>query len=157
LPYPIFEGGEKTAFQRGGGICVTKSDEAREYAACLFLNWLTEAERNLYFCVNIGYMPVRSAAFERIMAGNYPAIENPVAEKTLLTVTAMQEDYRFYFPPVFDGFDALQTQYAEELRAAAQVGRDEYLRLIETMDEEAAFRGVSDGAMENYIRAMEQK
>ncbi|MCL1897093.1 MAG: extracellular solute-binding protein, partial [Clostridiales bacterium] len=130
LPYPVFQGGENVVFQRGGGICVVGGDPAKGYAASLFLRWFTEADRNLLFCVGAGYMPVREAAFDGIMEGGYPAIENPIAEKSLLATTEMQKGYRFYFPPVFDGFETLQTQYAERLRRAAQDGRDNYLRLL---------------------------
>jgi len=151
LPYPVFEGGESVSFQRGGGFCVTKSEPIREYAAYLFLDWFTEAEQNLVFCANTGYMPVRKNAFDEILAGNLPVIDNPMVEKALLTVAAMQNSYRFYFPPVFDGFDSLQTRYAERLRSAAQSSRDEYLQLLETLDEDDAFNEVSSGAMDEYI------
>ncbi|MCL1896466.1 MAG: extracellular solute-binding protein, partial [Clostridiales bacterium] len=131
LPYPVFEGGEKVVYQRGGGICVIGDEPAKGYAAGLFLGWLTEAEQNLGFCVSTGYMPVRKAAFDEIMAGNHPVIENPIAEKSLIATAEMQKSYRFYYPPVFDGFETLQAQYAERLRQAAQDGRDNYLRLMQ--------------------------
>jgi multiple sugar transport system substrate-binding protein len=152
LPYPVYEGGEKVVFQRGGGACVTKSTQAREYASCLFLNWLTEPERNLNFCVGIGYMPVKKTAFDAILAGNYPEIENPVAEKALLTAAEMRKSYQFYFPPVFDGFNGLQTRYAEKLRLYAQTGREKYLRLPETPASLEDFENESKTAMEDYIR-----
>jgi len=37
LPYPVFEGGSKTALQRGGGLMVAKSTQQKEYAACEFI------------------------------------------------------------------------------------------------------------------------
>ena len=151
LPYPVFMGGENVDFQRGGGVCVTKSNLAREKAASAFLNWLTEAKRNLNFCASIGYIPVRKASFEEIMTGNFPAISNPIAEKALLTAAAMQKDYRFYFPHVFNGYDSLQTQYTDRLRKAAQDGRDVYLQLLQTQDTATAFNIASNNAMENYI------
>jgi multiple sugar transport system substrate-binding protein len=124
LPYPVFEGGDKVAVQRGGGICVTKSDTARETAACLFLRWFTETERNLAFCAGIGYLPVQQTAFDAILAGEYPEITNPISEQALLTSAAMQKEYRFFFPPVFNGLDGLQKHYEDTLRAAAREGRD---------------------------------
>jgi multiple sugar transport system substrate-binding protein len=95
-------------------------------------------------------MPVRRAAFDMVMAGKTPEIKNPVAEKTLLTVTAMQEDYRFYFPPVFDGFDNMQNGYTQRLRRAAEAGREEYLRLAPA--DGAAFERIAKSAMEDFIR-----
>ena len=154
LPFPVFEGGERVVFQRGGGICVTKSEPARERAACLFLKWFTEPERNLRFCANIGYMPVRQSAFDKISAGNFPPIENALTKKALIVMAGMQKDYRFYFPPVFDGFDDLQTQYADRLRQAALDGRAEYLRLSRAnlYDAGRAYYLASRNAMENYVK-----
>ena len=156
LPFPVFEGGEKVTFQRGGGICVTKSEPAKEYAACLFLKWFTEPERNLRFCANTGYMPVRKSAFDEILAGNYPAIANPLTRKALIVAAEMQKDYRFYFPPVFDGFDSLQIRYADRLRQAARDGRDEYLRLLKIYGGEArAFNTASRNAFENFVKGFD--
>ena len=156
LPFPVFEGGEKVVFQRGGGMCVTKSEPEREYAACLFLKWFTEPERNLRFCSNIGYMPVYKSAFDKISTGELPPITNELTEKALIVLAEMQKDYRFYFPPVFDGFDELQTQYADRLRQAALDGRAEYLRLLRTNSYNTgrAFYLASRNAMENYIKGI---
>ena len=151
LPYPVFAEGKNVVYQRGGGFCVTKSNEAKEYAACLFLSWLVEAERNLAFCASIGYMPVRKSSFDEIMAGNFPVIKIPIAKKTLLAVAAMQKNYDFYFPPVFDGFSRLQTQYADRLRTVARESRVEYLRLLETQEPETAFDNVSNNVMDDFI------
>ncbi|MCL1805007.1 MAG: extracellular solute-binding protein [Clostridiales bacterium] len=151
LPFPVFEGGENVVFQRGGGVCVTLSEPAREYGACLFLKWFTEAERNLRFCVNVGYMPVRKSSFADILAGDYPAVGNPVAEKALLATADMQARYRFYVPPVFEGFGALQSQYNERLRQAAQDGRDDYLRLLDTMEPAEAYAEATQGALEGFL------
>ena len=156
LPYPVYEGGDNVAFQRGGGICVFESEPVREYAACLFLKWFTQAEQNLRFCANTGYMPVRNEAFDLISSGNLPTIDDPMIEKSMRTVAAMQQDYRFYFPPVFDGFDVLQNQYADRMRQAALSGRDVYLELNESRGDASAFDAVYDGAMDDFIRGFVQ-
>jgi multiple sugar transport system substrate-binding protein len=151
LPYPVFEGGEKVAFQRGGGICVMKSDAQKEYAAGVFLKWFTEPAQNLRFTATTGYLPVTQSAFDDIMANRLPAIENDIVEKALITTAAMQKDYRFYCPPVFDGFDAIQTKYAERFQKAARQARDSYLSLLAGQDADSAFETVSNGARENFI------
>ena len=156
LPFPAFEGGDKVVFQRGGGICVTKSEPETEYAACLFLKWFTEPERNLRFCSSVGYLPVRKSAYDKILAGDFPAIANKTVEKALLVVAEMQKSHRFYFPPVFDGFDNLQTQYADRLRQAARDGRNEYLRLLRTSDAEEALNSATKNAMERFIKMFNQ-
>lgn len=62
LTTPVFEGAEKYAVQQGAGMSVIKSDEKREYACTLFFKWFTEAERNVGFAANSGYLPVKKAA-----------------------------------------------------------------------------------------------
>ncbi len=152
LPYPIFEGGKKVVFQRGGGICVLKSEPIKEYASYIFLKWFIEAERNLQFTSKIGYMPVQKSSFDDIIEKKFPMIENKIVEKALLTVANMQKDYSFYFPPVFDGFDSLQNQYVDGLKHTAQDSRDNYLQLIRLQDKKLAFDIVSKDTMTNYIK-----
>lgn len=62
---PIFEGGEKYAVQQGAGMVVCKSDERREAAAVEFMKWFTQAEHNLAFCGDSGYLPVMNEAYDR--------------------------------------------------------------------------------------------
>lgn len=62
LPTPCFEGGDPVAVQQGAGMAVVKSTPAQEYASVLFLKWFTEAERNLRFSYDSGYLPVLKEA-----------------------------------------------------------------------------------------------
>lgn len=62
LPSPIMEGGEVYRVQQGAGMTVTKSDETREYASCIFLKWFTQKEQNLRFVCDSAYLPVRKDA-----------------------------------------------------------------------------------------------
>ena len=39
-----------------------KSDEKREYASVEFLKWFTDAQRNLQFSTESGYLPVKKEA-----------------------------------------------------------------------------------------------
>ena len=43
-------------------MCVTKSDERHEYAACEFLKWFTAPENSLRFVCESSYLPVRKDA-----------------------------------------------------------------------------------------------
>ena len=49
LPYPVFEGGQKIALQRGAGMVVAKTNPTRELAASIFLKWLAAPEQNMRF------------------------------------------------------------------------------------------------------------
>lgn len=151
LPYPVFEGGKKTVFQRGGGICVTKSTPEREYAAGLFLKWFTAPEQNLTFTAVTGYMPVTQKAFDEVVAGSLPEIENPLVEKTLIVAAGMQKTHAFYFPPVFDGFDGLQTEYVKQIQAFVEDAKRGYKELRKTQDADAAFAAVSENAQGEFV------
>ena len=131
LPYPVFEGGERVAVQRGGGMCILKSDTEKERAAALFLKWLTDPAQNLRFAVSTGYMPTTKEAFDFLLADDLENIENEHIRKTFKTTAAMREDYRFFVPPVFGGFDELQRKYVTNLLTAAKDARLEYERLRE--------------------------
>lgn len=62
LPAPIMENGENYMIQQGAGMAVTKSNEQREYAACIFLKWFAESENNLKFVCGSAYFPVSKEA-----------------------------------------------------------------------------------------------
>ena len=62
LTIPNFEGTPDYAVQQGAGMSVIKSDEKTEYACTIFFKWFTEAERNVSFAANSGYLPVKKAA-----------------------------------------------------------------------------------------------
>ena len=59
---PRFEKSEAYAVQQGAGMVVTKSDERREKASIEFLKWFTDAQRNIAFSVESGYLPVKAEA-----------------------------------------------------------------------------------------------
>jgi multiple sugar transport system substrate-binding protein len=126
MPYPVFEGGEKTAVQRGGGVCIFKSDKAREYGAARFLKWFTEPEQNVRFTASAGYMPVEKEAYGKVMNREIDIISNRLVREMLVTVAGMRQEYRFYFPPVFDGFDELQNRYVQQLQRSALRSREIY-------------------------------
>ena len=153
LPYPIVEGGEKTVLQRGAGLSVIKSDPQREYAACLFIKWLTEPAQNLRFSAQTGYMPATVAAFEEFLTLDASLVSNPNVMKLFTTIELMQREYSFYYPPVFDGFEDIQKNYNQSLRKASENARMEYLSLLDTFDPTTAYEFVSEGIMERFIDA----
>ena len=66
-------------------MVVVKSDEKREYASVEFLKWFTDAQRNLQFSTESGYLPVKKEA------NSLKALEaaelNGVAEALAKTLT----------------------------------------------------------------------
>lgn len=65
LPVPNFSGTQPYAVQQGASMAMAITDEPRTYAACVFMDWLTESEQNLALCAGSGYMPVRKQACNR--------------------------------------------------------------------------------------------
>ena len=62
LPLPDFYGTEKCVVQQGAGMAVFKSTKTKETAAVEFLKWFTSEEQNISFCVDTGYLPVKTNA-----------------------------------------------------------------------------------------------
>jgi multiple sugar transport system substrate-binding protein len=153
LPYPSFTDGKKVAIQRGGGMSIIKSNEKREYAAGIFLKWFTEPTQNLKFVSSTGYLPVTKDAFNAVM-NDENIVKDDKIRKLINTTREMQEQYDFFTPPVFDNFENIQKQYENKIKETATLSRDEYIKLLDTMDEEAAFKEVSTNAYTSFLNYM---
>jgi multiple sugar transport system substrate-binding protein len=131
LPMPKTAGADALMTQAGVGLCAYKTTAQKAEAAALFVRWLTEAERNLDFVAQTGYMPVRSGAFDAILDyDNFPA---PAAayESLYAALKTMREDYTPVSEPRFEGYygrvsvlyDGLR-QLQKELPKRAAAGED---------------------------------
>ncbi len=116
LPYPVWEGGEKWALQRGGGLMVASSDPAKERAAAEFIKWLTAPEQNMQFISKTGYLPVTRQAFEQDMIGHLEQLEDAGIKRMLTAVLDMYEDYRFFTAPNFPSLDEESSRYDKEFK-----------------------------------------
>ena len=131
LPYPVFENGTKTALQRGGGLMVAKSEEKKEYAAGVFIKWLTAPEQNMSFVANTGYLPVTRQAFENELSTHMDTVEDPRIRKMLTSVLAMYEDYSFFTAPTYTNFDSDSDAFEESFKDLLVGHRDRYLEGID--------------------------
>ena len=127
LPYPVFENGTKAAIQRGGGLMVAKSDEQKEYAAGVFIKWLTASEQNMSFVANTGYLPVTKEAFENDLGTHMDTVEDPRIRKMLTSVLSMYEDYTFFTAPTYASFDSDSDAYEDDFKDLLADLRTEYL------------------------------
>ncbi len=116
LPYPVFEGGEKWALQRGGGLMVSASDKEKEKAAAEFIKWLTAPEQNMQFISRTGYLPVTRQAFEVDMTEHLEELEDERIKKMLTAVLDMYEDYQFFTAPNFPSLDEESSRYSREFK-----------------------------------------
>lgn len=123
LPYPVFQGGEKIAIQRGGGMCVKRSSPKKEYAAALFLKWFTQPEQNMRFVYATGYLPVTKEAFTINMKQEIHAAKTPNLKKLLEAAAHMYREYSFLIPPNYEQFDSLSKAYEFKLKQLMLAGR----------------------------------
>ena len=137
LPYPVFANGTKTALQRGGGLMVAKSDEKKEYAASVFIKWLTASEQNMDFVANTGYLPVTKQAFEEDINTHMDTVEDPNIKKMLTSVLSMYEAYTFFTAPNYSSFDNDSDTYEKSFKKLLTDKRNEYLEGIITSAEDA--------------------
>jgi multiple sugar transport system substrate-binding protein len=124
LPFPVYEGGIKTAVLRGGGLCALAGDRDKEAAAAVFCKWLTAAETNLAFVTQTGYMPVRKDAYQQLMAGGLGMITEEKYRSLYETIVAMYADYRFYVPPLFDRYSELEKGFISELKTSLTAAQE---------------------------------
>jgi multiple sugar transport system substrate-binding protein len=148
LPYPVFGGGEKLALQRGSGMVVAKSTPQKEYAAALFIKWFTEAERNMRFVSETGYLPVTKEAFENVkleMRNEKLDFENAIVEMLFEVAVKTYNEYDFIIAPNQDNFAALSGDYETTIKKAMRDGRQSVL----SGEQPAAVSGELFSAMRN--------
>ena len=137
LPYPVFEGGEKWAIQRGGGLMVSKTSEKRALAATEFIKWLTAPEQNMRFIASTGYLPVTKLAFEEELPGHLENMEDARIKMMLTTVLTMYEEYDFFTMPNLPELEAASNRCEQDMMLAFQAGREAHLSGAPTTAAEA--------------------
>lgn len=113
LPPPTAKGKDLLVTQAGVGLCAYKTTEQKAEAATVFARWLTDAERNLDFCVETGYMPVNKASFDKISGYDfktdaYKNLYNAI-EEVENTATAVREpSFAGYYNNIYTLYDSLR-------------------------------------------------
>lgn len=151
LPYPIFEGGQKIAIQRGAGMCITKSTEEKAELASIFLKWFTKPENNIRFVSSTGYLPVTEDAYGELMSEEIKNIPDKDIKRLLETIKEMQNEYHFEISPLFEGKDDLVESYEDKLREISTQCRDSYRELEKTMDPQKAYDIVADRGYNDFL------
>lgn len=113
LPPPSANNADLLITQAGPGLCALKTTDQNAEAAAVFARWLTEAERNLAFCVETGYMPVNKDSFDKIHDYEFESDAyknlfhaiNTVNE----TATAVREpSFAGYYDKIYSLYDSLR-------------------------------------------------
>jgi len=139
LPFPVFEGGNKIAIQRGNGMVVASTTQEKEKAAAFFLKWFTAPKQNMKFVASTGYLPVTNEAFESTIEQEINNYENENIKKLLKTAIKVYKEYDFYITPVFKEYNFISKDYEETFQNLANERRNKYLELLNTMDENSAY------------------
>ncbi len=131
-------------------MSIVKSNDMKEFAAGIFLKWFTDPKQNLRFISSTGYLPVTNEAFNTVMSEE-SIIEDDNINKLIQTANKMYNEYLFYFPPTFDNLDELEKEYVENLKSTAYLCREEYLILLNTMNEDEAFIKASANSYSTFV------
>jgi multiple sugar transport system substrate-binding protein len=124
--------------QSGVGLASYKTTEQKAEAASVFVRWFTEAQRNLDFVVQTGYMPVCIEAYDEIANYDYP---NSAYESLFDAIFVMNEKYTAVSRPDFSDFYAKTNTLYDGLREMqssleerAEAGEDIHILTKETWD-----------------------
>lgn len=149
LPYPSLENGPSYAPLRGMDMCVKRSSPEREYAACLFLKWLTAPEQNVDLAAAIGYLPVRKDSLkeEILLPARREASDvfpGEAITDAFLQSFSMSKEYTLYSEPPYQGCfeikDFLNTRlpgYVKELSYLSDPGEEDFQMWYQTFLSEA--------------------
>lgn len=133
LPLPNFYRTTPYATQQGAGMAVTKSTDAEVLASITFLKWFTQAEQNLRFSANSGYMPVSVDAINTENIETYLAGRptDDIVGDTLAVSLDENSRYVMYTPSAFAGLNQARNILASTMpdiasndRAAIESGAD---------------------------------
>lgn len=138
LPLPNFEGCDPYIVQQGAGMCVLKSDEKTEYACSVFLKWFTEAERNIRFAGNSGYLPVKKTAND---AGQVEAGTDGIGDTMKKTLQIAIEEIgasELYISPPYDRSSQVRDYISTAVGDTAKRAYQEAASKIATGEDRAA-------------------
>lgn len=151
LPVPNFEGTDPCIVQQGAGMVVVKSDEKTEYACSVFLKWLTEQERNIAFCADSGYLPVKKDAnASEVISGSFGA--GGALADAMQTAAAEISSYALYSAKPFEKSAETRSFLDTYIQNTAQAAHDEAADRMEAgADREAVLAEyTSDAAFERW-------
>ncbi len=113
IPPPTAENTDLLITQAGVGLCAYKTTDQKAEAAAVFARWLTEAERNLEFCVETGYMPVNKDSFEKIgdytyKSEAYKRLYNAINEANKTATAVKEPSFPGYYNKIYTLYDSIR-------------------------------------------------
>lgn len=103
FPTPHFDTKKSVTIQDGDYMMVVKSSKTKEYAASLFLKWLTSPENNIPFAISAGSLPVHKDAFGMQKIDSQLQKENQTISSVFhsiieQTISQINQKEMFYVP-----------------------------------------------------------
>jgi len=130
LPYPVFNEDTAGVVYRGGGLFAIKnSDERKNYGAYLFAKWLTEAENNLSFVTEAGYLPVTDKALDTLFS-DLSIVKNTDYHSLYNAIDIMVRKYEMYALPLYDGASEIQLDFEKNVKAVLKSARNQYQKRV---------------------------
>jgi len=136
-------------------MVVTNGPETEIAASVEFLKWFTDAERNIQFSVDSGYLPVTKAANSMTaIKDNGLALTELMEEILTVSVDTVNENL-LYTPPAFEGGCNIRNELEYSMSDQAVADRKEVLARLQTGAslESAAEAFVSDRHFEEWYEA----
>ncbi len=163
LPVPGFEGGKPYIVQQGAGMVVTKSTQEKEKAACEFLKWFTDAEKNTEFSCSSGYLPVKKDAgdikvLEKVMADKQVSMPEKEYD-TLTEAYKAVKSNELYTNKAFDGGSKARKVLEYDLFDKAVADREQVKALLaEGLSLEDAVKDyISEESFDLWFDSVKQK
>ncbi|MDD2578663.1 MAG: extracellular solute-binding protein [Eubacteriales bacterium] len=123
LPYPVFRDGQPVCVQQGANLAIARSDDDREIASAILMQWLTRPEQNITFSIPAGYLPVTRPALQSQLLQDYLLSEaaeyrqQPGISLSLQAFFKQMDSYEMYAAPAFPGSYALRDLLSESLQS----------------------------------------
>lgn len=151
LPAPQFEGAEQYAVQQGAGMVVTRGTEAEITASIEFLKWFTDAERNVRFAAESGYLPVKKEANEKEAIVNSGFEMSKDIENTLMVAIDTVNSNYMYTTRAFE-YGAAARAFLETVMSEQAVA--DRAVVVERLETGMSFdEAVAEFCTEKYFKA----
>lgn len=159
LQLPTFTGGKKIAIQQGAGMAVKKSNPQKEYAAVVFLRYITDINKNIEFSIASNYLPVKKEAIaSKVMSGNIENLkkDNNIQHENMamgLEISLQQmKNYDLYSAPPFKGSNEVRTELENTTISTSEEARNTVLKQKNKLED-----SISEVTDENYFKQYIQK
>lgn len=159
-PLPNFAETQPCAVQQGAGMVVTRGTPEKEYAATVFLKWFTQAQNNIAFSLQSGYLPVLKAANDQALLDREIDAQGmkPLLKQIIDIGVSITNGYHLYTNSAFrHGYQARTVVETSMTDAANQAVAQRDARVAQGESREAAVASLTgEEAFATWLEGFEQ-